>query len=104
MPHREILKGKRILAVDDEPDILELVREALVESEVTTARSFEAAKQLINSKQFDLVILDIMGVDGFALLRECTIHNLPAGYAHGPCRNHSEHQSSDEIGCGLLSS
>lgn len=78
MPHREVLKGKRILAVDDEPDILELVREALVESEVTTARSFEAAKQLINSRQFDLVILDIMGVDGFALLQECRAHNLPA--------------------------
>ncbi len=78
MPHREILKGKRILAVDDEPDILELVREALTESEVTTARSFETAKQLINSKQFDLVILDIMGVDGFALLQECSDHNLPA--------------------------
>jgi DNA-binding NtrC family response regulator len=78
MPHREILKGKRILAVDDEPDVLELIREQLADCELTTAGSFEAAKELIHSSRFDLVILDIMGVDGFGLLEECRDKKIPA--------------------------
>ena len=49
MPHREILKGKRILAVDDELDVLETVREQLTDCEVTTARTFQDAEQLIHS-------------------------------------------------------
>ncbi len=49
MPHREILKGKRILAVDDEPDVLELMREQLPDCELTTAGNFETARELIRS-------------------------------------------------------
>jgi DNA-binding response OmpR family regulator len=78
MPHLEILKGKQILVVDDELDVLETVRDQLTDSEVTTATNFEAASQLIRSQKFDLVILDIMGVDGFALLKECREQKLPA--------------------------
>lgn len=78
MPHREILKGKRILAVDDEPDVLELMREQLADCELTTAGNFEAASELIRLNRYDLVILDIMGVDGFTLLDECRIRKLPA--------------------------
>lgn len=74
----DILKGKTILAIDDEPDVLEVVKEQLDESDVVTATDFESAKKLIENRQFDLVILDIMGVNGFELLELCTARRLPA--------------------------
>jgi DNA-binding NtrC family response regulator len=74
----DILKGKSILAVDDEPDVLEVVEEALFDSRVVTATDFESAKKHIESEYFDLVILDIMGVNGFELLELCTNRGLSA--------------------------
>lgn len=74
----EILKGKRLLAVDDEPDVLEIIVEVLDPAEVVTAPSFDAAHALITKESFDLVILDIMGVNGFALLETCRKNKLPA--------------------------
>jgi len=78
MASLDTLTGKRILAVDDEPDVLEVIKEALMQSEVATAANYEAALHLISSQRFDLVILDIMGVNGFALLEECAKRALPA--------------------------
>lgn len=74
----DILNGKRILAVDDEPDVLEVIKEELHQCEVVTAGNHEVGRHLINSEHFDLVILDIMGVNGFALLEECSRRKLPA--------------------------
>lgn len=74
----EILKGKRILAVDDEPDVLEVVKEELSESDLVTASDYESASKLIQNNNFDLVILDIMGVRGFDLLERCSTRSLPA--------------------------
>lgn len=74
----EILKGKRLLAVDDEPDVLEIISETLGSAEVVTAKSFDTAQALISKESFDLVILDIMGVNGFALLEACRENKLPA--------------------------
>ena len=74
----QILEGKRILVVDDEPDILETVKEVLASSQVVTVGSFEEALAIINAESFDLVILDIMGVNGFALLEACRANKLPA--------------------------
>jgi DNA-binding NtrC family response regulator len=73
-----ILKEKRILAVDDEPDILDTIKEVLSECVVAVAGDFDAAKDLIHAERFDLVVLDIMGVNGFALLEECQKRNMPA--------------------------
>ena len=73
-----ILKGKRILAVDDEPDVLEIIREQLSECDVKTADNFEAGRKMCSEESFDLVILDIMGVNGFALLEACTKRQHPA--------------------------
>lgn len=75
---QQILKGKRILAVDDEADVLDVIREDLVDCRVTTAGDFDTARKIINSETFDLVILDIMGVNGFALLEACRKRKLPA--------------------------
>jgi DNA-binding NtrC family response regulator len=74
----QILEGKRILMVDDEPDVCETVKEALASSQVVTAGSFDEALARITSESFDLVILDIMGVNGFALLEACRANKLPA--------------------------
>lgn len=73
-----ILKDKRILAVDDEPDVLDVIREQLEECEVTTAGDYAQAKDLIAEQSFDLVVLDIMGVRGFDLLQQCRERQLPA--------------------------
>ena len=61
----DILKGKKILVVDDEPDVLESLEEILDECDVETASSYESAKELFEKKNFDAAILDIMGVKGF---------------------------------------
>ncbi len=78
MHHQSILDDKEILAVDDEPDVLEIIKEQLPNCLVATARDFETGIQLIRRKKFDLVILDIMGVNGFELLAECRARHLPA--------------------------
>jgi DNA-binding response OmpR family regulator len=66
-----ILNNKRILAVDDEPDVLETLREQLEEFPgivFDKATDYDAGYHLLRSWTYDLVILDIMGVRGFDLL------------------------------------
>lgn len=77
---KSVLKGKRILAVDDEPDILEVLRDELelLGVEVDTAGSFEDAIQKMHSLTYDLAILDIMGVRGFELLQYARLKGIPA--------------------------
>ncbi len=66
-----ILNGKRILAVDDEPDILETLADLLEDYEdliFDRATDYETGYHLLRSWTYDAVILDIMGVRGFDLL------------------------------------
>ena len=76
-----ILSGKRILAVDDEPDVLEVLREEIVAAcpncQVDKATTFEQASQMLGSYTYDLIILDIMGVHGFDLLERAVLKKLP---------------------------
>lgn len=65
---KDRLAGKRILAVDDEPDVLESLEELLFMCDVVKATSFEEAARLVREERFDIAILDIMGVDGYGLL------------------------------------
>ena len=65
-----VLAGKSILAVDDETDILESIEDILEMSKVDTAVDYESASEKIKKNAYDLVILDIMGVDGLKLLEE----------------------------------
>lgn len=78
MSKENTLKGKKILIVDDEPDILDILEESLKECEITRASSFMAAKESLETKPFDLAILDIMGVDGYALLDIANSKKVPA--------------------------
>ncbi|MBW2437762.1 MAG: response regulator, partial [Deltaproteobacteria bacterium] len=73
-----LLKGKHILAVDDEEDILETIADLLDESVIDSARDYESASQKIKKGRYDLVILDIMGVNGLQLLEESVDREIPA--------------------------
>jgi DNA-binding NtrC family response regulator len=62
------LEGKKVLIVDDEPDILETLEALLPMCRVTKAATFQEAKKLLDTEYFDIAILDIMGVEGYKLL------------------------------------
>lgn len=74
----QILRGKRILVVDDEADVLETAKDLLAVCTITAAEDFESAQRLIKSESYDLTLLDVMGVDGFALLKACREKRIPA--------------------------
>ena len=78
MSNTRILSGKKILAVDDEQDILMVLKDLLSMCDVTTASSFEEAKDMLKSRDFDAAILDIMGVDGYGLLDIAKRKGIPA--------------------------
>lgn len=78
MSTKAILKGKKILIVDDEPDVLDSLIEILDNCKLDAAASFEEARKLLEVEYYDLAILDIMGVDGFELLKIATEHKIPA--------------------------
>jgi len=78
MEKNNLLDGKKILIADDEPDVLESLEELLSTCDVVKASSFESAEECIEQGQFDLVILDIMGVSGYDLLEIATNKNMTA--------------------------
>ncbi len=65
---RNWLKYKRVLIVDDEPDVLDTLEELLSMCEVVRAPNFDEAKDLLETQYFDIAVLDIMGVNGYKLL------------------------------------
>jgi DNA-binding NtrC family response regulator len=75
-----ILSGKKILAVDDEPDVLTVLEEEVMgaypDCKFDKATTYEKAAELIKSNTYDVVILDIMGVRGFDLLALSVSRNL----------------------------
>jgi DNA-binding response OmpR family regulator len=75
-----ILNGKRILAVDDEPDVLAVLEEEVKDScpncTVEKATTYEKADELLRANEYDVVILDIMGVRGFDLLETAVKRNF----------------------------
>jgi CheY-like chemotaxis protein len=71
------LKGKRILAVDDEEDILETIEDILDEADLDLAGDYDTASRMIRQNRYDLAILDIMGVNGLKLLTETVERGIP---------------------------
>jgi len=78
MSDNSLLDGKKILIVDDEPDVLDVLEEMLDMCEVAKATTFEEARELLEKNDFDLAILDIMGVDGYKLLNIAKHRNITA--------------------------
>jgi DNA-binding NtrC family response regulator len=76
-----ILNGKLILAVDDEPDILDVLEEEVVEyapnCKIEKVTTYQEATKKLESESFDAVVLDIMGVRGFDLLEQSVKRNFP---------------------------
>jgi DNA-binding response OmpR family regulator len=77
---KSILDGKKVLAVDDEPDVLTVLEEEIMEAcpscKFDKATSYESAVKMLESNNYDVVILDIMGVRGFDLLDLAVRRNL----------------------------
>lgn len=78
MDERAILDGKKILIVDDEPDVLETLEEMLDMCLIDKAPNFETARKFLNKNTYDAAILDIMGVRGYDLLELATDKDIPA--------------------------
>jgi len=94
-------KDKLVLAVDDEEDVLETIRELLSECadvSLHTATTFDTARQLLVSYSYDLVILDIMGVRGFDLLKIAAARNLPVVMLTAHALNPDSLKKSIELG------
>jgi CheY-like chemotaxis protein len=72
------LESKRILIVDDEPDVLDSLEDLLEMCQLTRASNFADARALLENRFYDIVILDIMGVDGYELLEIATAKNVTA--------------------------
>jgi CheY-like chemotaxis protein len=77
MGSEDPLKDKVILVVDDEPDVLETVAEELDMCVVHKAADYNTALQYLSSYTYDVVILDIMGVNGFELLKDAVSRDFP---------------------------
>jgi DNA-binding response OmpR family regulator len=72
------LKGLHVLAVDDEADVLDTIEDVLDEAQVDRAMDYDSASQKLKDTQYDLAILDIMGVNGMTLLEEAVNRGIPA--------------------------
>ena len=77
MSEKSPLKDKIILVVDDEPDVLETVEEELDMCLVHKAQDYDTALQYILSYTYDVVVLDIMGVNGLELLKTAVSREFP---------------------------
>jgi CheY-like chemotaxis protein len=77
MSSKSLLKNKIILIVDDEPDVLDTIADQLDRCQVYKAQDYHTALQMLASYTFDIVILDIMGVDGFELLKHSVSRGFP---------------------------
>jgi DNA-binding response OmpR family regulator len=91
-----------VLAVDDEPDVLDLIRFHLTRAgcEVVTAASGYTALEAIRARRPDLVLLDLMlpDIDGFAV---CEILRRQAATAAIPIVIVSAWSTNDSRNFGL---
>ncbi len=78
METKKLLQGKKVLIVDDEPDILDSLTELLSICMIDRASTYEEAKELLETNSYDVVVLDIMGVKGFELLQIAKERDFPA--------------------------
>ena len=74
---KDAVRGKRVLIVDDEPDILDSLEETLNDCILDKASTYDTARRLLDENMYDAAILDIMGVQGYDLLDLANEKNLP---------------------------
>ena len=77
------MKRERVLVIEDESDILELLRFNLKKEgyDVDTATDGERGVDHARSKAYDVVLLDLMlpGIDGLEVCRRAGVHALGVG-------------------------
>ena len=78
MNPEKIIQGKRLLIVDDEKDVLDVLVDLLEVCKIDTATSFEEGRRLLQENDYDMLILDIQGVRGFDLLKLSKERKIPA--------------------------
>jgi DNA-binding NtrC family response regulator len=72
-----LLQDKLVLVVDDERDVLDAVAEMLEMCTVHKVADYDTALQYLLSYTYDIVVLDIMGVNGFDLLKVAVKRGFP---------------------------
>jgi len=77
MTSKSPLRDKVVLAVDDESDVLESLEEQLDMCLLHKATNYETALQYLLTYNYDFIILDIMGVNGFELLKKAVSRGVP---------------------------
>jgi len=102
-----VLNNKRILAVDDEPDVLAILEEEILEyapnCKIEKATTYPEATKKLESQDFDVVILDIMGVRGFDLLDQAVKRNFQVAMLTAHSLNPESLKRSIEMGaCAYL--
>lgn len=75
---KDRLQEKKVLIVDDEPDVLNALAELIPMCTVVKASTFEQGKEQLDTQSFDIAILDIMGVNGYELLELAVKKNVIA--------------------------
>jgi DNA-binding NtrC family response regulator len=97
-----ILNGKLILAVDDEPDILDVLEEEVLEyapnCKIEKVTTYQEATKKLESESFDAVVLDIMGVRGFDLLEQSVKRSFPTAMLTAHSLNPESLKRSIEMG------
>ena len=100
------LAGKRILVVDDEPDIAELLRLCLERSgyDVLTALNAQEAVDVAMSERPDLITLDVLlpDQDGFAVLERLKGDAVTRGHSGGVDLHPAGRRAGRVVGCGGL--
>ena len=81
MKKESILKNKMILAVDDDPEVLMVLEEEILEAcpdcQFHRVTTYKEAIERMASLTYDLVLLDIIGVRGFDLAEFAVSRNFP---------------------------
>jgi len=97
-----ILNERRILAVDDEPDVLRILEEEIMAAcpgcTFDKATTYEQANELIRAWTYELIMLDIMGVRGFDLLELAVAYQRPVAILTAHALNPETLKRSIEMG------
>jgi DNA-binding response OmpR family regulator len=97
-----ILNGRLILAVDDEPDVLEVLEDEILgyapNCKIEKVTTYQEASKKLESQNYDVVILDIMGVKGFDLLEQSVKHNFRTAMLTAHSLNPESLKRSIEMG------
>jgi len=99
---KSLLEDKWILTVDDEPDVLTVLSEEILGAcpscRVDTATTYEQGAKMLENSDYDLVILDIMGVRGFDLLKIAVGQGIDAVMLTAKALTPEALQESHELG------